>query len=346
MYRFSFSLQNERAAQHPETSVEKLRELAWDEPPLMLLVAQNPATPASLLEELLARDVLFWFRAFGQEAFFPSFLEELRRHIARHPNASAALLDAPLSLLERVESPSSRVRCLVAGYKETPADILQRLSQDPDGSVRMAVAEHPNTSLETLQLMAKDPNEYVRILVTQHPNTPLHTLQALGLDDNELVRSKIAERGGLPYQMLLFLAAQDPRYLRQLALHPETPEDRLEQLAKDDTLLPLVLQNHNAPIELLYACAEVPQLQELVAKNPRTPVEVLQILPNSTPINRALLENSKLPPDWVEGLLTDKSPEIRAQASQHPNAPVALLQLLRRAGASPDCSQWSPLPRS
>jgi hypothetical protein len=359
MYRFTSDPQSEEDAQNPETPPERLRELAWSDPALLLLVAQNVAVTKNLLEEFLQRDLLFFFREFRVD---PSFVEELQKSIAKNPNTPAELLNV---LFERFpkevqENPSYGLLILESAsllenrrrqellealcHPEASLFLLQQASTSYSAEVRLYVARHPKATESILRRLSDDHAELVREAVAEHPNTPVESLQKLSSDSNDDVRDSVATHGRIPYQTLASLAEKNDAYLRLLALHPETPEDRLEELAEDNALLPFVLHNPNAPSDLLQACAEIPELQDLVAKNPNTPLEALQILPTSTQITRAILQNPSLPSDWVGALLTDASPKIRSLARFHPNVPGGLLALLLQAGASIDLMQITTTP--
>ena len=152
-----------------------LERLAGDEDSwVRLAVAQNPATPVALREQLLERLV-------GDAD------SSVRSAVAAHPAT-------PVALLERLAGDADwKVRLAVAEHPATPVtlreQLLERLAGDADSWVRRAVAEHPATPLALLERLAGDKkNSWVRRAVAEHPATPLATLECLLHDENGDVR--------------------------------------------------------------------------------------------------------------------------------------------------------------
>jgi len=106
----------------------------------------------------------------------------IRRVVAGNPNTPAKVLDR-LS-----QDPFSIIRRHVAGNPRTPKDILRRLAMDQDLDVRLAVAENTHTPPDTLAILASDHNVDVRFGVAENPHMPEDLLIALSKDDNPYVR--------------------------------------------------------------------------------------------------------------------------------------------------------------
>lgn len=115
------------------------------------------------------------------------------------------------------ESPFAHDRERVAFDPQTPAWILDRLSQDTDVWVRAAVAKNPNATLNTLMRMTLDPETMVRYQMVVRTKSEA-ILRALHRDTNAAVRFLVAGASTVPFDVLLILAEDDDDDVRESAL--------------------------------------------------------------------------------------------------------------------------------
>lgn len=127
-----------------------------------------------------------------------SDVDYIREGVAQHPNVDTDTLDklvqdpeymvcyyalsnpniSEATLRKAVDYANNRgnrteesgMKSCIAQHKNTPADILDRLSTDWSISVRTKVAKNPNTSVDTLLAMARSPVEdsWVKAEVVQN----------------------------------------------------------------------------------------------------------------------------------------------------------------------------------
>jgi hypothetical protein len=119
------------------------------------------------------------------------------------------------------------VRLEVASADDTPAGVLEKLSQDPDSKVRRAVAGNPNTPIAILEKLGKEFPEAIT-------DNPIFSLLLLENPDGEFVRLSIAQSSAKLKDILLAIATNKnndlfpayqtlDRYLRTLlAEYPNT----------------------------------------------------------------------------------------------------------------------------
>lgn len=115
------------------------------------------------------------------------------------------------------ESPFAHDRERVAFDPQTPAWILDRLSQDTDVWVRAAVAKNPNATLNTLMRMTLDPETMVRYQMVVRTKSEA-ILRALHRDTNPIVRFHVAGASTVPFDVLLILAEDEDDDVREFAL--------------------------------------------------------------------------------------------------------------------------------
>lgn len=73
--------------------------------------------------------------------------------------------------------------CLRADV-DTPAALLDRLTDMPSALVRQSVAPHPNCSRETLADLAQDPDPRILVCVAVHPNISFTTVNQLAQSEH------------------------------------------------------------------------------------------------------------------------------------------------------------------
>jgi hypothetical protein len=182
----------------PNFAIAKLaRHKDWG---IRSFVAQNPSTPANLLEQL-AQD------------------EEkgVRGSVARNPNAPANVLE------QLAQDRDNDVRKNVARNPNTPVKVLEQLAQDKDHHVRGFVAQNPNAPVNFfLEAMLKDdvPDStpsLIRFLVLLHSQTPSETLADNLGSQAWLERYAIAQNPNTSTDILKALAKDANRIVRAAA---------------------------------------------------------------------------------------------------------------------------------
>jgi len=158
-----------------------------------------------------------------------------------------------INLARLAESNDELDRDKVADNDNTPAEILEKLSNDDNRAVRSSVANNPNTPVEVLKKLADDNFWGVRDRVANNPNTPAEVLKELADDDYWGVRFLVANNPNTPVEVLKKLADDNDEEVRYvLADNPNTPVEVLERLADDsDEARYRLTNNPNTPVEVL-----------------------------------------------------------------------------------------------
>ena len=178
----------------------------------MVVLVENPSTPASVVEDA---------------ATSPE--KQIRRAAAAHQAASESTLAAlaadtdpavraviaarvdtpPAVLVSLANDTNDEVVAAVLGNPSTPASALSRSfqtlqsSQDSslgvsDAGLRVAAAAHPAAGADTLRLLAADPEPSVRAVVAARTDAPSDVLTALTQDPDPSVRAAAATNPSTP----------------------------------------------------------------------------------------------------------------------------------------------------
>lgn len=179
-----------------------------------------------------------------------------RARIARDDNASPRTLRHIYDSIN--DQTDLNVLISLAQNRNTPEDILVKLSDHYDETVRECVACNPSTPDATLEKLAHDVMFSVVNKVTYNPKCvdPVAILNRLAnlsnLTRNQL--AMLAENPKSTAEILTKLATYNNPYIKDhLARHPNTPPDVLTQLSQDVDLM----------------------VQKNLAGNPNTPSDVL-----------------------------------------------------------------------
>jgi 3-methyladenine DNA glycosylase AlkC len=164
--------------------------------------------------------------------------------VAQNPNTPASVLEW-LS-----EYKYEDLKYSVARHSNTPVETLEQLAKDADKYAHSAVAENPNTPVAVLEQLAtsawdadgipeRDGDRYggARSAVARNPNTPVTILEQLAKDEDEYVRGAVGQNPNTPVAALEQLAKDEDAYVRRyVAGNLNTPVTILEQLSKDDDM--------------------------------------------------------------------------------------------------------------
>ena len=341
------------AAGATTTPISLLERLAVDESAnVRLAVAENPATPAALRLALLERLAEIKGRKHDEirlavalnSATPPDALERLagdtrpavRQAVAIHPKTS-------IMVLKRLaEDKAWAVRSTVALNIATPPALLDRLANDAIDYVRLAAAMNPATPVVLLeQLLENESNEIpkknprskgckgfgiaLNFTGSNFPweirwskATPAALLERLPrarecLDDT--IENTIAKKLEFGLDDIERLASSTINNCRhQVAAHPATPVNLLEQLANDEDW----------------------QIRVAVVKNPATPVVLLKQLVHDEDdrVRYYVGQHVGKDPELLQRLTTDELRCLLRAANENPNV---LAEALEQQAEDMDC---------
>lgn len=122
-----------------------------------------------------------------------------------------------ISLVEAAEGEEHQhtefIRWQIATYPESPAVVLDYLSNINNEKLLIRIAENPNVSAPTLARLAESQYVNVRIAVADNQNTPIHIIKLLTQDEALDVRYSMAENPALPASLLTDLSNDDNVYV-------------------------------------------------------------------------------------------------------------------------------------
>jgi hypothetical protein len=127
-----------------------------------------------------------------------------------------------ISLVEAAEGieanpHTSYVRWLIATHPDSPAAVLDFLSNTDKEDLLVRIAENPQAATPTLARLAQSPYASVRIAVADNANTPIHIIKGLSHDDGLDVRYALAENPALPASILTELGNDENAYVSMRA---------------------------------------------------------------------------------------------------------------------------------
>ncbi len=137
-------------------------------------------------------------------------------------------------------------------------------------------------------------------------------------------------------------SSQEVSTREKAALNPEAPPEILERLAEDEEwwIRACVCKNENAPVHVLRKLSKDPrpEVRSWASANEQTPHGALERLAEEGTYHTLLMlaGNGAAPPRVVKRLVADPNNDVRDTASEHPNLPEGLLELMRRAGRDAD----------
>lgn len=217
-------------------------------------------------------------------------LSELCEKMARSP----ATLANTLKYL--ANHPNSPIRVVVAQNRNTPKDILRKLASDRQDSmfprtVQSGVASNPNTPGEILESMVKkDIGVLIDFEIAKNPNTPITLLKQLANSNSKKVATSAIDN---------LKARQSDRDVVEILKDPKTPAAVLEKLAQQQKNISYVARHPNTPQNLLQQFARNPdeKIRCAVAENPNLPVNLLEELADddSSTVRQQVAANLQTP---------------------------------------------------
>ena len=318
----------------------------------MLLLAQNPSTPAEVLSKLASKEQP----------------RELRIAAAMNPSAPSDVLE------ELSRDDDAELRCAVAGNEAAPTEVLARLARGGTNEIRRAIASNQRTPLAVRvelwesqelraavrgtgflepaaarlavaamygkdierEILAHDPAEDVRRSVACSPHASSETLDLLARDPSPRVAAVAVARRSKDARSLAHLASTgDIMTLSALIINPATPlqlkrelAPRLLEQADTWTLVALARDPDSSPTVLqgLTQRAERP-IRAALAGNPSTPAAALALLARDPDpkFRTRLATSASLPAEAAARLATDTCVDVRRQVAGNTSTPSGLL---------------------
>jgi hypothetical protein len=247
--------------------------------------------------------------------------------------------------LRRLAETGPWARQLVVEHPNTPAGVLAALKDQPSIPMRLAIAGHPNADQATLATLCNDIEDTIRARAATNANCPPEVVElmiAAGARDDLLGVTRDFEH--LTAEQLTYLAglAGWGRFLA--ARHPDSSTDLLIAIASDPEwrVRSGLLDNHNTPEPLIQVLLDGPGADDMATirylGRPQIPEKALAKLTNhpSPEVRLALARHPATTPEVLGQLASDGRKEIRRLAAGHPKTDPADLDLLVRAGSTPD----------
>ena len=289
----------------------------------------------------------------------------VRRQVAQNPNTPQWILEL---LVRAGATPDLRGKGDID--PDLDSDSLRHLAETGPWA-RQLVVEHPNTSAEVLAALKDQPSVPMRLEIAAHPNADRTTLAALCCDIEGGIRARAAANPNCPADLLELLAAAGAtpdlqgvtrkfgdvttQQLTQLAnlgawgrflaaRHPDCPPNLMVAISSDPEwrVRSGLLDNAKTPAALIQLLVDTPDPGDVetiqrLSQSRITGEDLVQLAHAPNPeVRLSLARHPDATPDVLGLLATDGVREIRALAASHPSTRPADLELLVRAGSTPD----------
>lgn len=165
-------------------------------------------------------ELLHWWEPNHDLSFIFNFswcnLQQLREAITIY--LSARLRTASKRASAAIsETGCPRLKSMLASNPQTPAEMLEYLTEVSPSATIVRVAENPNTSKETLSKLAFHEDADVRAAVAENANTPESCFKRLIYDESSDVRYRIAENPNVPVASLYALVKDENPFVSHRA---------------------------------------------------------------------------------------------------------------------------------
>lgn len=223
-----------------------------------------------------------------------------------------------------------------------PAELAE-LAADPRAGVRRRVAAHPSTPPAALARLAEDGNLWVRSDAAANPSTPAEALDRLRRAGSGPGLAGPAPPDPTLDPAVLAELATGGEWARRLAArHPATPPAALARLAIDPVpAIRAAAAGHPSRAgadSAAYGCRSVPALETLLAAVAEAPPD--SDLPLAVAL--ALAGHPEAPPPLLARLAEHGAMAVRAAVAGRSDLDSERLDLLLRAGSSPDLTGFVP----
>ncbi len=337
---------------NPNTPADVLEYLSKNEDELIRFsVAENPNTPQNVLSQLAKdtneRTAQTAKQMIGERKEEYGFVtvyggKGISSALARHFKACG--INGKKVLNPRI-TPKGLKKLVkkdpisVAKHKNTPPEVLLKLSQSDDVSIRQAVAINPNLPTNILKKLANDDSYQVRRKVAENPNTPLNILfQKLARDTK--VISAIACQMSSNHSGIYHEAEN---IIDILGEYCGTPVETIVQalISKGSYRARLFLASRSdLPVGLFTHLAESNEsrVRETIAQNPNLPVSLLEKLAKdkNSKVRMYVAAKINLSPQILEELAKDKAFEVRQKVYHNPSLPKEVVARIL-------CSEYASL---
>lgn len=227
-----------------------------------------------------------------------------------------------------VETKNIETLIILAKNPSTPAEFLEKLLEHKNESVQFLVAEHPNISDKAAKELSNHQRDYIRSTLAKNKSLSNELFTILSKDSKDycfFVKLELIRNPNVPLDvlipLLINLSNSEEEFVREeVAMHPLTPIDTLEQLFKDKErkVQINVLKNINTPINILIEAFETEdQLMRNTSKiHPK--MSDFKILDNELIIKENKVKENK---NHLESLM------ISLNISEHSKVGINLLEV-------------------
>lgn len=224
-----------------------------------------------------------------------------------------------------VETKNMETLSILAKNPSTPAEFLEKLLEHKNESIQFLVAEHPNISDKAAKELSNHQRDYIRSTLAKNKSLSNELFTILSKDDCFFVKLELIRNPNVPLDvlipLLINLSNSEEEFVREeVAMHPLTPIDTLEQLFKDKErkVQINVLKNINTPINILIEAFETEdQLMRNISKiHPK--MSDFKILDNELIIKENKVKENK---NHLESLM------ISLNISEHSKVGINLLEV-------------------
>ena len=243
----------------------------------------NPNTPATLLPELVKKDIT-GIGYYGIDNLnMPSQLLSQYADLAAegkipyHHHRFSALINHPNLSKEdfnKIYKSNIRSRMLLIGSVHMDSKTLENIIERYDNDLlKIDAAANPNLSVDKIEEIANMPNSNLKYGIAKNPSTPTEILEKLHKENNVHINNFLVLNPNLPEYIFTELAEKkkiadnsrlgvryEDRFAKSVSSNPNAPVHILEQLVahKDEDVRFNVASNPNSPPELLAKLAQKP----------------------------------------------------------------------------------------
>lgn len=330
-------------ARNENTSKETLELLSKDtEVSVRREVATNENTPQHILVTLIEDDT-------------PDSTKSTASFAAQNPNTPPDSLRSYVDRVLAKEEQRPEDERKITSYVELwtavtnpgmPQDVLEKLLQvcstlDEHGamSLKHGIASNPGASLKIMDTLAQDESSYVRYGLEQNPQAPQSALricyQMYG------VSSHLAENPNTPQDILEECARDEDKSTREaVARNKNTPPDVLNMLANDSSeyVRATVAENPNTPQETLehLSLDESEAVRHSVAKNPSiTRAIATELFADTEGVHEGLALNPSTPTEILDKLAKEEDEYIRVFVASNKNTSAETLEEMISSPTAP-----------
>lgn len=224
-----------------------------------------------------------------------------------------------------VETKDMETLSTLAKNPSTPAEFLEKLLEHKNESIQFLVAEHPNISDKAAKELSNHQRDYIRSTLAKNKSLSNELFTILSKDDCFFVKLELIRNPNVPLDvlipLLINLSNSEEEFVREeVAMHPLTPIDTLEQLFKEEErkVQINILKNINTPINILIEAFETEDLLMRNTSKIHPKMSDFKILDNELIIKENKVKENK---NHLESLM------ISLNISEHSKVGINLLEV-------------------